>query len=113
MNKELSVYKQLTFGTKECLTAVRREIGMKTECIPFAIKLIEAMKSLSLKTTQEELDAANEVLSGLQTLMQGGIKAEDYDKIDFVKRGKKLSHSQELKRSIARRRAKVIALPTL
>lgn len=88
MSAELSVYKQLTIGTAECLGAIKREIGMKSDCIPFAVKLIGAMNTLSLKTTQEELDAANVLLSGLQTLMQGGIIAEDYDKIDFVKRGK-------------------------
>ena len=88
MSEELSVYKQLTIGTVECLTAIKREIGMKSNCIPFAVKLMGAMCTLSLRTAQEELDAANVLLSGLQTLMQGGIVAEDYDKIDFVKRGK-------------------------
>lgn len=88
MGKELSVYKQLTVSTTECLNAIRREIGMKTTCAPFAVKLITALCSLDLDTEQEELNAANTILSGLQTLMQGGIVAEDYDKIDFVKRGK-------------------------
>jgi hypothetical protein len=84
---ELSVYKQLTFGTKECLDAIKREIGMKTTCMPFAVKLIGALNTLELKKEENELNAANVLLSGLQTLMQGGIVAEDYDKIDFVKRG--------------------------
>ena len=88
MGKEMSVYKQLTASTNECLEAIKREIGMKTDCIPFAVKLIGAMKTLTIKTEQDALDAANTLLSHLQTLMQGGIKAEDYDKIDFVKRGK-------------------------
>ncbi len=88
MGNEISVYKQLTSSTSECLEVIKREIGMKTSCGPFAVKLIEAMKTLSVKTEQETLDAANTLLSGLQTLMQGGILAEDYDKIDFVKRGK-------------------------
>lgn len=83
----LSVYKQMTTGTIECLSAINREIGMKTNCMPFAVKLLTALSDLSLKTEQEELYAANTLLSGLQTLMQGGIVAEDYDKIDFVKRG--------------------------
>lgn len=86
MSKELSVYQQLTSDTAECLNAVKREIGLKTTCMPFAVKLIGAMKTLNLKTEQQELDAANTLLSGLQTLMQGGILAEDYDKVDFVKR---------------------------
>lgn len=85
---ELSVYRQMTTGTTECLSAIKREIGMKTNCGPFAIKLITALSDLDVKTTQDELYAANTLLSGLQTLMQGGIVAEDYDKIDFVKRGK-------------------------
>lgn len=85
---ELSVYQQLTISTADCLNAIRREIGMKTSCMPFAIKLMTALSELSPDTEQEELYAANVLLSGLQTLMQGGIIAEDYDKIDFVKRGK-------------------------
>lgn len=90
MSKELTVYKQLTLGTKECLEVIKKEIGMKSTCAPFAVKLLEALGGLtpSLKTEQDQLNAANVLLSGLQTLMQGGIVAEDYDKIDFVKRGK-------------------------
>ena len=88
MGNEISVYKQLISSTSECLEVIKREIGMKSSCAPFAVKLIEAMKTLPVKTEQETLDAANVLLSGLQTLMQGGILAEDYDKIDFVKRGK-------------------------
>lgn len=89
MSKELTVYKQLTLGTKECLDVIKREIGMKTTCLPFAVKATEALATLdNVKTEQEQLNAANVLLSGLQTLMQGGIVAEDYDKIDFVKRGK-------------------------
>lgn len=84
---ELSVYKQLTQGTGECLATIKREIGLKSTCAPFAVKLITALQTLQPKTQQDELDAANTLLSGLQTLMQGGIIAEDYDKIDFVKRG--------------------------
>lgn len=88
MTKELSVYSQIIEGTSECLAVVKREIGMKTACMPFAVKMIGAMRTLDIKTEQEQLDAANTLLAGLQTLMQGGICAEDYDKIDFVKRGK-------------------------
>lgn len=83
----LSVYKQLTSGATDCLQAIKREIGMKTTCTPFAVKLIAALSELQPETEREELNAANVLLSGLQTLMQGGIIAEDYDKIDFVKRG--------------------------
>lgn len=85
--ENLSVYNQMTAGTNECLAVLKREIGFKTTCAPFAVKMIEALKELAVKTDQEALKAANTLLSGLQTLMQGGIVAEDYDKIDFVKRG--------------------------
>ena len=85
--ENLSVYNQLTAGTNECLAVLKREIGFKSTCAPFAVKMIEALKELTVKTDQEALKAANTLLSGLQTLMQGGIVAEDYDKIDFVKRG--------------------------
>ncbi len=84
----ISVYRQMITSPTECLSTIKREIGMKTNCTPFAIKLITALSDLDTKTTQDELYAANALLSGLQTLMQGGIIAEDYDKIDFVKRGK-------------------------
>ena len=89
MGSELTVFKQMTLGTKECLDVIKREIGMKSMCLPFAVKLTEALATLdNVKTEQEQLNAANTLLSGIQTLMQGGIVAEDYDKIDFVKRGK-------------------------
>lgn len=83
----LTVYNQLVLSNEECLKTISREIGYKTTCMPFAVKAIEALKTLSIKTEQEALYAANVFLSGLQTLWQGGITAEDYDKIDFVKRG--------------------------
>lgn len=85
--EKLSVYKQMTAGTNECLAVIKREIGLKTTCMPFAVKLIEALGTLNCKTEQEQLNAANTLLSGLQTLWHGGITAEDYDKMDFVKRG--------------------------
>ena len=88
MGEMVSVYKQLISGTDECFTALKNEIGFKTKCMPFAIKMIESLKSLTIKTQGEAYNAANVLLSGLQTLAQGGIVAEDYDKIDFVKRGK-------------------------
>ncbi len=90
MSNTMSVYKQLKTGTTECLGVIKREIGMKSSCAPFAVKLIEALNTLKLQTEEEELTAANTLLSGIQTLMQGGIVAEDYDKIDFVKRGKSI-----------------------
>lgn len=83
----LTVYKQMTAGTKECLAVIKREIGIKTTCMPFAVKVIGALQTLNINTEQDALNAATTLLSGLQTLWQGGIIAEDYDKIDFVKRG--------------------------
>ncbi len=84
---ELSVYKQMTLSPNECLAAIKREIGLKITCVPFAIKVIDALKTLKIKTNDDAIKAANTLLSGLQTLWQGGIIAEDYDKLDFVNRG--------------------------
>lgn len=89
MGNELTVYRQMLSGPDACLEVIKREIGMNTNnCQPFAVKLIQALRTLDIDTEQDALNAANVLLSNLQTLMQGGIKAEDYDKIDFVKRGK-------------------------
>lgn len=82
-----TVYNQLIISNESCLDVVKKEIGMKTKCIPFAVKVIEALKTLSIKTQDDAMNAANVFLGGMQSLMQGGITAEDYDKLDFVKRG--------------------------
>lgn len=87
MSNKLSVYNQLVISTDECLKSIGREIGMKSTCVPFAVKAITALKTLTIKTEEDALNAANTFLGGLQTLCQGGIVAEDYDKIDFIKRG--------------------------
>lgn len=87
MAKDLTVYNQLILSSDECLKTINREIGLKTTCTPFAVKAIESLKTLNINTEQDALNAANVFLSGLQTLWSGGIVAEDYDKIDFVKRG--------------------------
>lgn len=87
---ELTVYNQMKLSQKNCLAVLKREIGLKTNCMPFTVKLMTALGSLNPKTVDDELDIANTLLSGLQTLMQGGIIAEDYDKIDFVVRGGKI-----------------------
>lgn len=91
MSNTLSVYKQLTLGRNEMFSVLSREIGLKTNCTPFAEKAIDALKSLGNLTQAEATIAANVFLDNLQTLNQGGIKAEDYDKIDFVKRGKTIT----------------------
>lgn len=85
---QLSVYKQLTDAPPKVFEVLKNEIGMKTNCMPFAVKLTDAMKTLTLKTAEEERTAANVLLSGMQTIAAGGIIPEDYDKLDFVKRGK-------------------------
>ena len=92
MNK-LSVYQQLTLSPADLFSVLKQEIGVKTSCFPFAVKAIEALKSLGNLTEREALHAANVFLANLQTLNQGGIVAEDYDKIDFVKRGKTITVS--------------------
>lgn len=92
MNK-LSVYQQLTLSPADLFSVLKQEIGVKTSCFPFAVKAIEALKSLGNLTEREALNAANIFLANLQTLHQGGIIAEDYDKIDFVKRGKAITIS--------------------
>ncbi len=84
---KLTVYNQLVQSPDECLKSINREIGLKTKCVPFAVKVIEGLKTLNIKTEQDALNAANTLMSGLQTLWQGGVMPEDYDKIDFIKRG--------------------------
>lgn len=103
---QLSVYNQLTATPSELFDVLKREIGLKTACTPFAVKLIEAMRKLKPQTADEQLSAANVLLSGLQTLTQGGITPEDYDKIDFVIRGKSVIPSARVEaflRSAARK----------
>ncbi len=87
MNK-MSVYKQMTTSPADLFRVLKEEIGVKTNCQPFAMKAIVALQSLGKLTESESYNAANVFLGNLQTLNQGGIIAEDYDKIDFVKRGK-------------------------
>lgn len=89
----LTVYKQLTMSPSALFSVLKQEIGVKSTCMPFAAKAIEALQSLGNLTEPEALKAANTFLSDLQTLNQGGIVAEDYDKTDFVKRGKVITIS--------------------
>lgn len=93
MSKELTVYSRLISSPADMFTVLKSEIGLKTDCTPFAIKAITALKELKNLTQNEAANAANVFLDNLQTLNQGGIKAEDYDKIDFVKRGKTVTIS--------------------
>lgn len=89
----MTVYNQLTCSESSMFNVLKNEIGIKTNCIPFAVKAIDSLKSLGSLTQREALNAANTFLSDLQTLNQGGIIAEDYDKIDFIKRGKVITIS--------------------
>ena len=89
----MTVYNQLTCSESSMFNVLKNEIGIKTNCIPFAVKAIDSLKSLGSLTQREALNAANTFLSDLQTLNQGGIIAEDYDKIDFIKRGKVITTS--------------------
>lgn len=93
MSNELTVYSRLISGPVEMFKVLKSEIGLKTDCTPFAIKAITALQELKNLTENEAANAANVFLDNLQTLNQGGIKAEDYDKIDFVKRGKTITIS--------------------
>lgn len=93
MSDALSVYRQLIGTPASLFDTLKREIGLKTDCLPFAVKAIESLKTLGSLTEYESVTAANVFLSNLQTLNQGGITAEDYDKIDFVKRGKTITIS--------------------
>lgn len=84
--KELSVYQKMVLSTSELVKVVNTEIGFKC-CQPFAVRALDALNDLKLKTETEAKRAANVFLDNLQTLFQGGITSEDYDKIDLVKRG--------------------------
>lgn len=114
----LSVYRQLTTGPQTMFDVLNKEIGLKTECFPFAVKAIEALKTLGTLSEYESTNAANTFLGNLQTLAQGGITAEDYDKIDFVKRGKCITVSARVEafyRAAARKgyqiTDKIVAIP--
>jgi hypothetical protein len=84
--KNLTVYQQMTASTAQLIKTVSTEIGVKC-CQPFAVRAFDALNELQLKTETEAKKAANVFLDNLQTLVQGGIISEDYDKLDLVKRG--------------------------
>lgn len=91
---KLTVYKQMTSSPADLLAVMKQEIGVKSTCLPFAVKAMEALNSLGQRMTESEaLNAANVFLANMQTLTQGGITAEDYDKIDMIKRGKMITIS--------------------
>ena len=84
--KELTVFQKMTASTVELIKTVNTEIGFKC-CQPFAVRALDALNELKLKTESEAKKAANVFLDNLQTLFQGGVTSEDYDKLDLVKRG--------------------------
>ena len=84
--KELTVFQKMTASTVELIKTVNTEIGFKC-CQPFAVRALDALNELKLKTESEAKRAANVFLDNLQTLFQGGVTSEDYDKLDLVKRG--------------------------
>lgn len=84
--KNLTVYQQMTASSAQLIKTVSTEIGVKC-CQPFAVRAFDALNELQLKTETEAKKAANVFLDNLQTLVQGGIISEDYDKLDLVKRG--------------------------
>ena len=86
MSKELSIFQQMTASADSFVKVVNREISTKC-CLPFAIRALDALNSLKFKNEAEAKKASNVFLDNLQTLIQGGITTEDYDKIDLVKRG--------------------------
>lgn len=89
----MTVYGRMKNSPSELFDVIRQEIGVKSNCTPFAVKAIEALNSLPSLTEGEAIRAANTFLDNFQTLVQGGIIAEDYDKIDFIKRGKAITIS--------------------
>lgn len=89
----LSVYAQMTQSPKDLFSVMKNEIDYKCRCIPFAVKMIEALGTLDIRTEQQALTAANVFMSNLQSLIHGGILPEDYDKIDAVKRGQTITLS--------------------
>lgn len=91
--EELSVYRQMTASPDNFFAAMKREIGYKCTCVPFAVKMLDALNSLDIRTEQQALSAANTFMSNLQTLIHGGITPDDYDKIDAVKRGQTITLS--------------------
>lgn len=89
---ELTVFQKMTTSTESLENIVNREIGVKC-CQPFAIRAYDALKKLKLKDEYAAKRAANTFLDSLQTLIQGGILSEDYDKLDLVERGGVISVS--------------------
>lgn len=114
---EITLYEKMKSSTKALIEIVNNEVGVKC-CQPFAVRAFEALNELILKTETEAKKAANVFLDNLQTLIQGGIISEDYDKLDFVKRGNTVTISARVQALIRAFRRKgfmlidtIIAVP--
>lgn len=93
--KDMTVYGQMTSSTEALIKVLQREVGVKC-CQPFAIRIFDALNKLEIKTDAEARVASNTFLDNLQSLLQGGITTEDYDKIDLVQRGKVITISARI-----------------
>ena len=83
---EITIFEKMTSSTKALIEIVNKEIGINC-CQPFAVRAFDALNELKLTTELEAKKASNTFLDNLQTLIQGGITSEDYDKLDLIKRG--------------------------
>ncbi len=83
----MNTYNQLVKDQSSFLAVMKNELDCKSNCIPFAMKALTALKGAKISNAQAELNVANAFLSGMQTLISAGFTAEDYDVIDFVPRG--------------------------
>ena len=111
MGNELTVYNKMKTSTELLGEVLKKEIGIKNTCIPFAVRAVDALGSLGQLTEGEGRQAANIFLDGLQTLIMGGTTTEDYDKIDMVKRGKTITLSlrvEGLIRAAARKGYRIV-----
>jgi len=111
MGTELTVYNKMKTSTDMLCEVLRKEIGIKNTCIPFAVRAVDALNSLGTLTESEGRHAANVFLDGLQTLIMGGTTTEDYDKTDMIKRGKTIVLSlrvEGLIRAAARKGYRII-----
>lgn len=111
MGNELTVYNKMKTSTDMLCEVLKKEIGIKSTCIPFAVRAVDALNSLGTITESEGRQAANIFLDGLQTLIMGGTTTEDYDKIDMVKRGKTITLSlrvEGLIRAAARKGYRIV-----
>lgn len=115
--KDLTVFQRMTSSTKALIDIVNKEIGINC-CQPFAVRAFDALNELKLTTEPEAKKASNTFLDNLQTLIQGGITSEDYDKLDLIKRGNTITISARVQALIRAFRRKgfmvvdtIIAVP--